>query len=491
MKRIFENISLLAAVACGAFAVAACQEFSIDSQEPAPLKIEVDALDNYHVNAVSPDRVVFNISSNTPWRITGDSQWCKATPSMSATSSLVSEVEIIAEEYDGRQARTATFVISADGIEETRTFTVTQSSKQSLTVIPFDERLATEGQTFSFSIVSNKAWEIIPSSSFLSDIDKKSGEGSEDGSEEVITVNVPANPGAVRSGELTVRTAYDSYRFTVTQNGVIIELEENPDSDLIEFEMGDTANEKIVKIRSNKEWKVKVPQEYAGWLSAEKTADGELKITVGDNNTLQPLSGEIVLTTVDIIDGFDGVTFRVVNPNLRFDITSGCNLGYDEATGATRIKIQNGELVASKFLIKKGRTTIEYAAISASATAKFGMGFTSPTSSANYKLHLENGTYWYRCAGGFGWIAPIKKTEADFMPLADFKKVEFVVEDDPNAAGKLAISIYVNGTLYGTQAGRNAFAANDNGCRMTIESTGTPGADDYCLVKSIVYKSAE
>ena len=171
MKRIFENISLLAAVACGAFAVASCQEFSIDSQEPAPLKIEVDALDNYRVNAVSPDRVVFNISSNTPWRITGDSQWCKATPSMSATSSLVSEVEIIAEEYDGRQARTATFVISADGIEETRTFTVTQSSKQSLTVIPFDERLATEGQTFSFSIVSNKAWEIIPSSSFLSDID--------------------------------------------------------------------------------------------------------------------------------------------------------------------------------------------------------------------------------------------------------------------------------------------------------------------------------
>ena len=133
----------------------------------------------------------------------------------------------------------------------------------------------------------------------------------------------------MRSGELTVRTAYDSYRFTVTQNGVIIELEENPDSDLIEFEMGDTANEKIVKIRSNKEWKVKVPQEYAGWLSAEKTADGELKITVGDNNTLQPLSGEIVLTTVDIIAGFDGVPFRVVNPSLKFDITSGCNLGYD------------------------------------------------------------------------------------------------------------------------------------------------------------------
>ena len=77
------------------------------------------------------------------------------------------------------------------------------------------------------------------------------------------------------------------------------------------------------------------------------------------------------------------------------------------------------------------------------------------------------------------------------MPLADFRKVEFVVEDDPNAAGKLAISIYVNGTLYGTQAGRNAFAANDNGCRMTIESTGTPGADDYCLVKSIVYEPAE
>ncbi|MGM9741033.1 MAG: BACON domain-containing protein, partial [Candidatus Cryptobacteroides sp.] len=427
MKRIFEHISIIAAVAGGLFATAACQEFSIDSQADAPLKIETDVLDSYEVMAVSPSRVVFNISSNTPWRITTDSQWCKATPSMSATSSLVSEVEIIAEEYEGRQARTATFSIAADGIGEIRTFTVTQASKQNLTVVPFDERLATEGQAFSFSIVSNKAWEIIPSTSFLSDIDKKSGEGSENGAEEVITVNVPANPGAVRSGQLTVKTDYDSYTFTVTQNGVIIELEENPESNVIEFEMGDTSKEKVVKIRSNKEWKVQVPEEYAGWLSAEKTADGDLKITVGDNHTLQPLTGEIILTTVDIIDGFDGVTFVVTNPNLMFDITGGCNLGYDEATGATKIKIQNGELVASKFLIKKGRTTIEYAGISASATAKFGMGFTSPTSAANYKLHLEAGTYWYRCAGGFGWIAPIKKAEADFMPLADFRKVEFVV----------------------------------------------------------------
>ena len=55
----------------------------------------------------------------------------------------------------------------------------------------------------------------------------------------------------------------------------------------------------------------------------------------------------------------------------------------------------------------------------------------------------------------------------------------------------LGDSIYVNGTLYGTQAGRTDFAASDNGCRMTIECTGTPGADDYCLVKSIVYTPAE
>ena len=65
---------MMAAVAGGVLAAAACQEFSIDSQADAPLKIEVDVLDNYRVNAVSPDRVVFNISSNTPWRITGDSQ---------------------------------------------------------------------------------------------------------------------------------------------------------------------------------------------------------------------------------------------------------------------------------------------------------------------------------------------------------------------------------------------------------------------------------
>ena len=42
---------MMAAVAGGVFAAAACQEFSIDSQADAPLKIEVDVLDNYQVKA--------------------------------------------------------------------------------------------------------------------------------------------------------------------------------------------------------------------------------------------------------------------------------------------------------------------------------------------------------------------------------------------------------------------------------------------------------
>ena len=64
------------------FSFVACQEFDIDSQPEGPLNIQIDALESYTALATSPSNVVFNISSNTPWTIESDQQWCKPTPSM-------------------------------------------------------------------------------------------------------------------------------------------------------------------------------------------------------------------------------------------------------------------------------------------------------------------------------------------------------------------------------------------------------------------------
>lgn len=484
MKNRSSNIflSLFIAVA----AAVGCQEFYIDSQPEAPLSLNVDAQPSYDLLAVSPAKVVFNVSANTPWKITSDSQWCVPSPAMSAASSLVAEITVTVEDNPDRTSRTAELAVTADGIDEPVVITVHQASKQNLVVIPFDERVATDGQTISFTLVSNKPWEVIPSTAFLSDISPMSGPGSEDGAQETVTINVPANSGAVRSGEITVRTDYESYTFTVVQNGIVLELEDNPDS----FEIDLEGAEQTLAIRSNKDWKVEVPQEYADWLTVEKTGENQIKITAASNNRLCTRSAYFTLTTLELVDGFEGVQFKVNQPGI-VNFAASARYTEDVATGNVRVDFTKGEMFRSTFLAKKGRTVIELADMHMTAVYNLGFNFTS-TSSANYKLHFEgSSTCWFRCAGNFKWIAPIKKPYT-FEEVNAIRKLEFVVEDDPAAAGMISISIYMNGELYGTQAGRtDVFAAGDPGCPFIFESPGDPVEGDYCVFKSITYIPAE
>ena len=106
-----------------------CQELTIDSQPDAPLSIYIDALDSYSLAGTAPGRIVFNISSNTPWTIKSDSQWCLPSPAMSASSSLVSEIVVTAEDNPDAAPRTATLVIDAEGLGEVKTIIVEQGEK--------------------------------------------------------------------------------------------------------------------------------------------------------------------------------------------------------------------------------------------------------------------------------------------------------------------------------------------------------------------------
>lgn len=490
MKKMLTYIFRMMAVAVVLMAAASCQEFHIDSQPEAPLSLNVDAQDTYDLLAVSPAKVVFNISSNTPWTISSDSQWCVPTPAMSASSSLVSEIVVTTEDNQSKTSRTAVLTIEAEGVAEPKVITIRQASRQNLVVVPFDERVATEGQTVTFTVVSNKPWEVIPSTAFVSDIDRKSGPGSEDGAEEVISVSVPANPGAVRSGEITVRTDYDSYTFEIVQNGIVIQLEDDPEAETIALDGNGLAVEKVIPIRSNKEWKVEVPSEYSSWLSAENIDGSNLRIVAATNTRLCTRSAVIVLKTKELIEGFEGVNFEVTQPGC-VNFSEGTVYVEDEATGNVRVEFSKGEMFRTSFLTKKGRTVIELEKMQMSAIYNLGFNFTS-SSNANYKLHLEgSNTWWFRCAGGFSWVAPIKKPYT-FDDVNALRKLEFVVEDDPAAAGKLSISIYLNGTLYGTQTGRtDVFAAGDPGCPFIFEAGAAPAEGDHCVFKSITYIPAE
>ena len=69
MKKLsFYTILCCLAVVC-TFSLNSCQEFNIDSQAEFPPLLETDAQSEYAVLAKSPNTIIFNISSNTPWKI--------------------------------------------------------------------------------------------------------------------------------------------------------------------------------------------------------------------------------------------------------------------------------------------------------------------------------------------------------------------------------------------------------------------------------------
>ena len=99
-----------------------------------------------------------------------------------------------------------------------------------MVVIRPTDIVPTEGGMVSFNIISNKPWEIITTTQFLENIDKTSGTGNENGEKENITITVPQNTGAIRSAEITVKTAFQEETFTITQDGIVIETKNEEDA---------------------------------------------------------------------------------------------------------------------------------------------------------------------------------------------------------------------------------------------------------------------
>ena len=68
MKKLSIYTLLCCLAAACTFSLNSCQEFNIDSQTEFSPKIEIDAQAEYAVLAKAPHTIVFNISSNTPWK---------------------------------------------------------------------------------------------------------------------------------------------------------------------------------------------------------------------------------------------------------------------------------------------------------------------------------------------------------------------------------------------------------------------------------------
>ena len=487
MKKLYRNRLMQLLLVLCLFNLVACQEYEIDSQPEAPVKIQVDAMDSYTALASSPGNLVFNISSNTPWTIISDQQWCKPTPAMSASSSLVAEVAVALESNSTAKQRVAKLTIKAEGITEIKVITITQVSKEDLVVIPFDEIVPTEGGDISFNIISNKAWEIIPSTQFLENIDKTSGNGTEDGLKEKITIKISKNAAARRSGMITVKTDLQERVFTITQDGVVIEQEDPSESGTIDFDWAST--EKIVKIRSNTTWKVKVPKEYAHWLVAEAISDTELKITLLEqSNKLITRTGQILLSTVNIIPGFEDVAFEIAQkPAVYFNGT------LDDETGYVKVT-ENGNGVVSNYALKKGHIAFDFESMNLLGGSSLFINMFPNVGNSNYNLNLRTGKACeFICGGtGFNW----EKQTFTLTPeeLNAIRKIEFFVEDDLENVGKLRLRLVINGKDMVTLKNKaNCYVdspADNPGQIAYLQSRGF-GADSYYVIKTVTNNPAK
>lgn len=467
----------------------ACQEYKIDSQPEAPLALQVDAQDTYTLLATSPSRIVFNVSANTPWTIESDQQWCVPSPAMSAASALVSEIIVTTEDNNERTSRTATLTVSAEGVAESVVITIVQASKENLVVIPYDGTVGTDGGTFSFTIVSNKPWEIIPSTAFISNIDKKSGEGKEGTEEEVVTVTVPANTGSTRRGTLTVQTEYDSYSFEVVQSGFLLELAGVPSTNVISLEGEGLATEFITEVNTNLDWKAQVPAEYSDWLAVEREGNS-IKVLAKMNNRMTVRKGQFLLTTATPMDGFEGVVYYVEQP-CAFKFNGDYTI--DETTGNLRMMISQQTMLEGNFHVTKGRLKVEYEEVKISGSYAYGMYLEGDGTDYNYKMNIEGGQWVVRSGGtGVNWWSGRTQKTFDFLTINDMRTFEFVIEDDPSAAGKLRMFMYLNDMeLDAVMKGKdNPFNGEFKGMLFKIAS-GAPVEGDYIIIKSITYSPVE
>ena len=378
--------------------LASCQEYEIDSQPQLPPTVKIDALDEYSIAAASPSRIVFNISANTPWSIHTDSQWCIPTPSMSAASSLVSEIIINPEDNDVLEPRTATLTVVSDVLGVVKTVKVVQAKmKEKVTFVAGDD----------------------PKSNII-----VAGVGMKGGN--------------------------------------------------------------TVSINSSKPWNIS-SDVIPSWLLLDKIDDTQLKVTFKeDNNTLFDRSAPVKFVVQGSEDTFE-FPFRIVQP-APVKIAANARISSDQGTGHARVEFTKGEIFRTNYLVKKGRFTIEFDDMKMSAICNLGFVFLGTTTDANFKFHVESAnTYWFRCAGAFTWIAPLKKPYT-FDEVNAIRRLDFEIKDA--GEGLIDISIYINGNLYGTQAGRtDAFSKGEEGCVFILDTSIDPAAGDYCVIKSITYIS--
>lgn len=458
MKKISFYTLLFCLAAVCTFSLNSCQEFDIDSQSELPPTIDIDALAEYGVLAESPNKIVFNISSNTPWKIVSDKDWCIPTPAMSAASSLIAEVSVNIADYDNESSdRKATLTITADGVEGNTVITITQAAKGALVVTGFADNFPSEGGEAEFSITANKAWKIINTAGWLSlDIE----EGSGTGEKVTIKANALANTGLKRSTTLKIVSNGKEQDLVVTQNGIMLEFPELSAEELVlSSNAGEMKSFPILTNLAPESWKVSTEE---SWLSVSKNEAGDaVEISVLSEIYFKDRTAVIRLEA-DKSFGIDPVELEV--KQNRGVIEWGTDAAYEDGaeSGVTitqsrfyvnkRYKLLTFEVKFNEVNLTKDAIFFQYYKDESIPDSK------GPT--INCWMGDNNGDGKYDNVNDFclrtrdNWgdngtpNTPNKLTGLDVDKLNAMKTLKFAMIPNPDIEGNVLITLDIDGTNY-------------------------------------------
>lgn len=306
--KIFAGLSILAAAA-------SCQQFEVDTQMSpekfaASVKLVSDVLDSYTLSADNPQPVIFNVTANTPWTITGNTEWLSVTPSTSGASGLIADVTVTAEPNNTLEDRSATLTLKADSYDcRVYTVNITQYRKGKLFVTPIYKDYTANGGPLTFTIETNQAWEVRSSEGWIS-FGKASGEPDPDG--KAITVIATAEPSDVleRSATITVTAGDDEESFEVCQKGKF-------EVSAIASEFSAAGGEQSFTIKTDLPWEVSADQPWVSFDKTSGTGDGsaiEVKAIAAANE------GAVRKATVTVKAGGVEKTFEVAQGGVQFNI---------------------------------------------------------------------------------------------------------------------------------------------------------------------------
>ena len=321
ITKIFAGLAMLGAVAC--------QMYEIDTQmtpekAAASIRMECSAVDTYTLPAQNPGNITFNVSSNTPWTITLSSgaDWLTVTPASSASSALITDVVVTAQENTSPTDRSATLTLRGDNIVNGKTITIKQDRAGKLYITPMVSDYSAVGGPLSFTIQTNVPWEVRSSEGWLT-FNRESGEPDPDGRTMTIIATAAASNVLERTATVTVTAGDQEESFDVTQKGI---FNVTALSDAFESAGGS----QVFSIKTDLPWEITTDQSWISFDATSGNGDGSAKTITA---TATANDGALRKANVTVSAGGVDKTFEVSQNGFTFEIVAPASTAMPAAGG--------------------------------------------------------------------------------------------------------------------------------------------------------------